>query len=211
MDMLRRFFQFLLDYPTWVQLTVLALVTVVVALLIIYRPKGEVVANRDFQIIPIQSSGENIFSALRDESGRTTNKFIVKTHFNLWTRHEIEIVNIDLQYDVKNTVSDRPKIAIDQLFGDGLEPTDSSYRMVRRHKVPRNGMANIHLFRKFLLSPNFIGHPANLDYGHVTIRFELACSAWRGIRELVVDGKLEPGGELNIEIIRFSDERKTAA
>lgn len=147
-----------------------------------------------FHIRPIQSRGENIF--MIDKKGELggLDEFFVKTHFNLWTKYALEIINVEVFYDLPIAMPGQQKISIDRPENI-YEETDSSYRMKERRKIGEGGIADIFVSRRFTCNCGAADHA---DYGTVTIAFEVASPAWKGIKLLTVKGRLNPGGKFNV-------------
>lgn len=149
-------------------------------------------STESFDIQPIQSSGKNIFHRYHKGEIGGLDKFFVKISFNFWTKHQIEVINIDLSYDVPSAFPGSIKIAIDS---DDYEAIDGSYRMSKRVALLANSVTNIFVSREFSCPYAMADHA---DLRNVTIRIEFVGEGWTGIQELKTIGKIENGGVLNI-------------
>jgi len=130
--------------------------------------------------------GENIFCIKNNTDPTGLENFFVKTHFNLWTRYQLRVVNIDLEYET-NAFPDSQSITIDNI----QKKTDASYRMLTPIDLDINKTVNIFISRQFTCK---YGRAA--DYGVITIKLEVGSSLWSGVKKVVVTGKLQPGGVL---------------
>lgn len=146
-----------------------------------------------FKVYPIQSSGENIFYIDRRGEPRGFDEFFVKVHLNLWTKYDLEIVNIDLSYDAEG-IPGPQKISFDQV-ANVYEEIDQSYRMTRHRQIRGGSISGIFISRTFKCN---YGQADYADYGVVTLHFEFASPTWDGIKILIIKGKLEPGGKLKL-------------
>lgn len=169
---------------------------------LVESPAPQLTVAELFEIRPIQSMGENIFYRFKSGEPGKIEEFFVKVHFNLWTKHSLEIINIDLSYDVRSAWPGHQKIAIDQ-SEDIYEELDGSFRMKERKQIAAGSVSNIFVSRNFIC--NF---GQSDDFRTVTIDFELASPAWQGIKVLRFKGKLTPLGELQMEEICFQNDEK---
>jgi hypothetical protein len=176
--------------PFWVKLLTLVLPTlsliIVIILWIAFSPYS--LRSSSFRVQPYQQSGENI--AQRDDARSTSERaeFFVEVHFNLWSRHQLDIHNIDMRYEVKGASPGRQTIVFDN--GEE-EQMDANYHMKFPRKVPQSHVINIWLSRRFQCHPSWLDY-----YSKVMILFELASSDWEGLKTVSINGKLAPGGKL---------------
>ena len=205
-DQLTKLIPFLNAYQTWVKITILVLIFIIIALLFIiivllvfyYSPKKVDKASalhEMFDVQPIQKPGENIFHIKKQKTIGAIEEFFVKVHFNFWTRHPIEVININMAYSLPIATPGLQKIAFDSNSGE-YEELDNSYRMKHRRKFEAGSVTNIFVSRLFNCRRGAADHA---DYGQVVLNFEIVSSMWKGIKNLQVKGKLEPGGRLKIE------------
>lgn len=145
-----------------------------------------------FDVRPVQSQGENIFHIYERGEPLGLDHFFVKVHFNLWTKHALNLINIDLAYDLPEAMPGPQKIAIDSPY---YEPLDGSYRMTRRKPIAAGSVIDIFVSRDFVCNHERADYA---DYGRVTVKLEVSSPAWAGIRTLVITGKLEPGGRFEV-------------
>lgn len=148
------------------------------------RKTGLDLSSKDFTVQPINILGENI---LKEDKSKN-DEFFVNTHFNFTTAHAIEIINIDLRYDLERASPMSQTINFDT---KQEEPIDASYRMINRRKIEKHGVVNIFVSRRFRCDPVFI-----IDYQRVDIYMELVSPDWKGVKFLHISGKLQPGGKI---------------
>lgn len=155
-----------------------------------------------FRVYPIQSRGENIFHIDKKGEPGGLDEFFVKVHFNLWTKYAIDIVNINLSYNLPTAMPGPQKISIDGPQDvDVYERLDSSYRMTKRRRIEERSVSNIFVSRRFICNYAVADHA---DYGIVTIDCEVTSSAWEGIKLLTIKGKLNPGGEFVVSEVTIT-------
>ncbi|MGD2091151.1 MAG: hypothetical protein PVH61_33560 [Candidatus Aminicenantes bacterium] len=143
-----------------------------------------------FDIRPIQEMGSNIFRIVKKGGLGGIDEFFVKVRFNFWTKHPIEIINVNLAYDLSTALSGPQKISFDHQE-NVYEEMDAFYRMKKRKKI--KDVSYIFISRRFTCEAG----AENREYGQqVTIDFEISASAWDGIKVLTFKGKLQTGGEL---------------
>ena len=175
-------------YPLWVKILLIVFVFCILILLLFFQKK---VSAKDFSVIPINERGENIFK----EDKSTKNEFFVITHFNFTTSHKLQIVNIDLSYDLEKATPITQTIVFDN---NSEETIDATYRMKHRKHVEKNGIVNIFISRRFICDPVFME-----DYQKLKINFELVSPDWLGIKYLQVNAVLKPRGALEIDSMNF--------
>jgi hypothetical protein len=186
---LKDFVQLLGLYPLWIRILAPVLIGVAILLLIVFKPQL-VDVTKDFQLRPIQSSGENVFHLEDDSPDRQRDPFRVALHFDFWSRHDLEILNVDLR---SNPVSASP--GRQRVWADATPiPIDASYRLTRKIPLKANSSINFALDREFT-SPRGSAE----DYPRVIVTLEVSSPVWRGIRTLLFDGQLQLGGKLAIE------------
>lgn len=166
------------------------------------RSLKRVPSGKDFDIRPIQSLGENIFHIDKKGEVGGLDEFFVKVHFNLWTKYTLEIINIQLSYDLPVAMLTAQMISIDRPQ-NVYEEVDSSYRMKERRKIGKGTVSNTFVSRRFICNYAAADHA---DYGTVTLDFEVASPAWEGIKALTVKGKLNPGGRLDVSEVSLHDD-----
>ena len=189
MPNVKDFMDILSAYPLWAKLVVLVLLFSSVAILVFAYGKVEPDVTEVFQIKPVQAQGRNIFHRYSDQTHATNERFFVKVEFNLWSKHEIELINIDVSYDTRNAMPGPQKIALDSKE-NVYEPLDGSYRMQSRKKIPQNSVVNIFASREFVAP---LGSAC--DYGVVSVAIEFVGANWQGVRILNVAGSLSSGGQ----------------
>ena len=176
-------------YSLWAKLAVLVFLIAAVVVLVFAYGKVEPDIKEVFQIKPVQAQGKNIFHRDSDPTHSTNESFFVKVEFNLWSKDEIELINIDVGYDTPNSMPGSQKIALDSK-GNVYEPLDGSYRMHSRKKIPQNSVVNVFASREFVAP---LGSAR--DYGVVSVAIEYAGANWKGVRILNVAGSLGSGGQ----------------
>lgn len=142
---------------------------------------------RIIKVYPINEQGENIFKLEKSDDPKKTEKFLVIVHFNLWTKYQVELINIDLTY-IENAFTSSKDIQINNKPVN----TDNSFRICHSTNVSACGTVNIRLVQKFVCN-----YDEAKDYQTVTIKFEAASALWSGIKKILITGKLSAGGELN--------------
>jgi hypothetical protein len=145
-----------------------------------------IAANQLFQIEPIQSSGENFYHLFPRMKGDLTEKFSVCVHFNFWTKHAVQMINVDLQYGT-NSFPGRQTI----ILNGTQEALDESHRLRRHTEINAGAVLNVEIEREF--ESNFSD---SQDYDALRLDFEIASLEWSGIRHLHATAKLAPGGKL---------------
>lgn len=187
-------------YPEWAKWTVLVLLVAAVAIVIFAYEKVEPDVKEAFQVNPVQAQGKNIFHHYDGQTPSTNERFFVKVEFNLWSKHEIELINIDTRYDTPNAMPGSQKIALDSK-GNVYERLDSSYRMQSRKKIAQNSVVNVFASREFVAP---LGSAR--DYGVVSVVIEFAGAKWKGVRILNVAGSLAAGGEWSNLSVKLSEK-----
>lgn len=189
MASLKDFIELLRLYPLWIRIVVPLLIVAGIWLLVAFKPQFLHIAE-DFELRPIQSTGENIFLLEDDSPYRSSDHFYVAVHFDFWSKHELEILNINLRSGPASSLPRRQRLSIDR----ASISMDASYRLTRKVPLKANGTINIELDRQFESALD-----TAKDYPHITVSIEASSPAWQGIRTLVFEGKLEPGGRLAIQ------------
>jgi hypothetical protein len=174
----------LVPYPTWVKIIIILLILVLLILLVFFRNTDVTIDNTSFKVHPINAPGENIFKEDKDKKG----EFFVTLHFNFWTNHNIEIINIELLYDLSKTLPLKQKIMFDN-EKNKYEPMDASYRMINRRQVTKDSVINIRISRRFNCNQVYME-----DYKNATVKLEVSSPDWKGLNNLTIQGKLQPGG-----------------
>lgn len=145
-------------------------------------PASQRPAHELFTVNPVNTWGENIYTR-RQADG--IEKLWVCVHFNLWSKHTVEIVNVDLRYGACD-MPGRQTIVFDS---KQPELTDASFRLQHRTRVEAGSVIDVRIGRDFTSK-------LSEDYGASTVRFEVSSTEWPGIRHLEVGGRLAAGGEL---------------
>lgn len=151
---------------------------------------------------PINSQGENIF--VRVSKGKTPSNcdtFIIKVHFDLWSKYDLDINNIEISYHVNPF-----PLEIKIHANDIEQKCGSSDRMITPIKLSEKNTVNLRVWRKFACK---YAEADKADYGKVTMKIELLMrSIWSGIKVVYVTGELKPGGHLeNINLFFTNDNR----
>jgi hypothetical protein len=95
---------------------------------------GQSIAKINIQIKPINLQGENISHVT--QKGKDPNdldRFFVKIHFQLWAEDDLQVINIDLQYDIERAMPNEQKIIIDcsqEKSHHEIEKLNNLYRMI---------------------------------------------------------------------------------
>ncbi len=161
-----------------------------------FLSKGDI-----FRIYPIQKQGENIY--YYTDEGKHRDDFFVKVHFKLWSKFEVRVININLSYDVKSCAEGGQKISINE-DGNTYEKIDQTYRMMRP-KPLKSGVNDIFVSRDFRGEP---GRGGSDDFKCVRISIELSSECWKGIKYLIIEGKLGGLGRWNLSRITFDSKKQ---
>lgn len=161
-----------------------------------FLSKGDV-----FRIYPIQKQGENVYYVT--DEGKYRDEFFVKVHFKLWSKFEVSVININMSYYVKSYAQGGQKISINE-DGNTYEKIDQSYRMVHP-KVLKSGVNDIFVSRDFRGEPGRGGFD---DFKSVHIGIEISSERWKGIKYLIIEGKLGPSGRWNLSRITFDSQKQ---
>ncbi|MBK9306014.1 MAG: hypothetical protein IPM58_02740 [Nitrospira sp.] len=191
--------EFMTAYPMWAKVTVITLIVLQLIISVFAHGKtGEPDVGDAFTITPVEAQGKNIYKRADDVSGLETENFFVKVEFNLWSKFKIELINIDLQYDVPAMFGDK-RIALDGKADGKYEQLDGSNRLISRRQIPAASTVNIFASQQFVSR-----YGRSADYRVVTVAIEFAGENWNGSRVLKASGPLATGGKWQISSVAIN-------
>ena len=140
--------------------------------------------------------GKNIYYVAKE--GKHHDDFFVRVQFKLWLKFDVNIINIDLKYDVRSCFPGEQKILFNE--DDNLyEKIDDSFRMAHP-KALKSGTNDIFVSRVFRGEPD---RGEKDDLKAVTLNIEVSSDHWKGIKHLIIEGKLGGAGRWNLSKIVF--------